>query len=43
MPISVNLHTSFLTPPFIAMQLTALVLLFVVPAIATWLPQAIGW
>jgi tripartite ATP-independent transporter DctM subunit len=70
MLISVNLQTSFLTPPFgwalfflkgvappgvttrhlylgvlpfIAMQLAALMLLFFFPAIATWLPQAIGW
>jgi tripartite ATP-independent transporter DctM subunit len=70
MLISVNLQTSFLTPPFgwalfflkgvappgvttrhlylgvlpfIAMQLLALVLIFSFPAIATWLPTAIGW
>jgi len=29
--------------PFIAIQLFALVLLFLNPGIATWLPQAIGW
>lgn len=29
--------------PFIAIQALALVLLFTVPGIATWLPQAIGW
>ncbi|MEL6205519.1 MAG: TRAP transporter large permease subunit [Pseudomonadota bacterium] len=29
--------------PFIGIQLTALVLLFNFPAIATWLPKAIGW
>ncbi|MCP5287360.1 MAG: TRAP transporter large permease subunit [Burkholderiaceae bacterium] len=70
MLISVNLQTSFLTPPFgwalfflkgvappgvttrhlytgvlpfIALQATALVLVFCFPKIATWLPQAIGW
>ena len=70
MLISVNLQTSFLTPPFgwalfflkgvappgvttrhlytgvlpfIALQATALVLVFFFPRIATWLPQAIGW
>lgn len=70
MLISVNLQTSFLTPPFgwalfflkgvappevstrhlylgvlpfIAMQGTALVLLFSFPQIATWLPGLIGW
>jgi tripartite ATP-independent transporter DctM subunit len=70
MLISVNLQTSFLTPPFgwalfflkgvappgvttrhlytgvlpfIALQATALVLVFFFPKIATWLPQAIGW
>jgi tripartite ATP-independent transporter DctM subunit len=70
MLISVNLQTSFLTPPFgwalfflkgvappgvttrhlylgvlpfIAMQALALVLIFSFPAIATWLPKAIGW
>ncbi|SFA95963.1 TRAP transporter, DctM subunit [Poseidonocella pacifica] len=29
--------------PFIGIQVLALVLLFKVPAIATWLPNAIGW
>lgn len=29
--------------PFIAIQAVALVLLFLVPGIATWLPEAIGW
>ena len=29
--------------PFVAMQLLALVLLFLQPQIATWLPAAIGW
>jgi hypothetical protein len=29
--------------PFIAMQLVALVLLFMYPSIATWLPKYIGW
>jgi tripartite ATP-independent transporter DctM subunit len=29
--------------PFIGIQILALVLLFNFPAIATWLPQAIGW
>jgi len=29
--------------PFVAMQLIALVLVFVFPGIATWLPKAIGW
>ncbi|MEO0388943.1 MAG: TRAP transporter large permease subunit [Pseudomonadota bacterium] len=29
--------------PFIAIQMLALVLLFSFPAIATWLPEAIGW
>jgi tripartite ATP-independent transporter DctM subunit len=29
--------------PFVLMQLIALVLVFFFPAIATWLPQAIGW
>ncbi len=29
--------------PFIIMQLSALVLVFCFPALATWLPQAIGW
>ncbi|MQQ08969.1 TRAP transporter large permease subunit [Epibacterium sp. SM1979] len=29
--------------PFIGIQAVALVLLFCVPSIATWLPQAIGW
>ena len=29
--------------PFIAIQLLALSLLFTFPAIATWLPEAIGW
>ncbi|MEM6974096.1 MAG: TRAP transporter large permease subunit [Pseudomonadota bacterium] len=29
--------------PFIAIQLVALSLLFMVPGIATWLPEAIGW
>jgi tripartite ATP-independent transporter DctM subunit len=29
--------------PFIAIQAIALVLLFTIPGIATWLPQAIGW
>jgi tripartite ATP-independent transporter DctM subunit len=29
--------------PFIALQLVALVVLFLVPGLATWLPDAIGW
>ncbi|MEQ9609233.1 MAG: TRAP transporter large permease subunit, partial [Kiloniellaceae bacterium] len=70
MLISLNLQTSFLTPPFgwalfflkgaappgittgdiyrgavpfIGIQLLALVVLFFWPALATWLPGAIGW
>ncbi|MDO8298215.1 TRAP transporter large permease subunit [Lacisediminimonas sp.] len=70
MLITLNLQSSFLTPPFgwalfylkgvappevttsdlyrgvvpfIAMQLVALVLLFLYPSIATWLPKYIGW
>jgi len=70
MLITVNLQSSFLTPPFgwalfylkgvappevnikdiyrgvlpfIALQLLALVLLFLFPQIALWLPKAIGW
>ena len=29
--------------PFVGMQILALVLVFFFPAIATWLPKAIGW
>jgi len=29
--------------PFVLMQLLALVLVFWFPALATWLPKAIGW
>lgn len=29
--------------PFIALQITAVVILFYMPGIATWLPRAIGW
>jgi tripartite ATP-independent transporter DctM subunit len=70
MLITVNLQSSFLTPPFgwalfylkgvappevgikdiyqgvvpfIAMQAVALVLVFLYPQIALWLPKAIGW
>ncbi len=70
MLITVNLQTSFLTPPFgwalfflrgvappeittrhiylgvmpfIALQALGLLLVFQFPAIATWLPKAIGW
>lgn len=70
MLITVNLQTSFLTPPFgwalfflrgvappqvstrqiylgvmpfIALQALGLLLVFLFPAIATWLPRAIGW
>ncbi|MDO8904069.1 TRAP transporter large permease subunit [Hydrogenophaga sp.] len=70
MLITMNLQSSFLTPPFgwalfylkgvappevnikdiykgvlpfIALQFTALVLLFFYPQIALWLPKAIGW
>ncbi|MES2980373.1 MAG: TRAP transporter large permease subunit [Pseudomonadota bacterium] len=70
MMITVNLQTSFLTPPFgwalfflrgvappgvttrhiylgvipfVAMQILGIVLVFFFPAIATWLPKAIGW
>ena len=70
MLITVNLQTSFLTPPFgwalfflrgvappqvstrqiylgvmpfIALQALGLLLVFLFPAIATWLPKAIGW
>jgi tripartite ATP-independent transporter DctM subunit len=70
MLITVNLQTSFLTPPFgwalfflrgvappqittrhiylgvlpfVGLQALGIVLLFSFPAIATWLPKAIGW
>ena len=70
MLITLNLQTSFLTPPFgwslfflkgvapegvttadiyrgavpfIGLQLLALVILFVFPGLATWLPAVIGW
>jgi tripartite ATP-independent transporter DctM subunit len=70
MLITVNLQTSFLTPPFgwalfflrgvappqittrhiyvgivpfVALQALGVVLVFYFPAIATWLPKAIGW
>jgi len=70
MLITVNLQTSFLTPPFgwalfflrgvappqittkqiylgvipfVVMQVLGIVLIFNFPAIATWLPKAIGW
>ena len=70
MLITVNLQSSFLTPPFgwalfflrgvappgvttrhiylgvapfVGLQLAAIVLVFAFPAIATWLPKAIGW
>jgi TRAP-type mannitol/chloroaromatic compound transport system permease large subunit len=70
MLITVNLQTSFLTPPFgwalfflrgvappqittrhiyvgvipfVALQVLGVVLVFYFPAIATWLPKAIGW
>ncbi|MBA4326894.1 MAG: C4-dicarboxylate ABC transporter [Polaromonas sp.] len=70
MMITVNLQTSFLTPPFgwalfflrgvappgvttrhiylgvipfVALQILGIVLVFFFPAIATWLPTAIGW
>jgi TRAP-type mannitol/chloroaromatic compound transport system permease large subunit len=29
--------------PFVVMQLVAVWLVFIVPGLATWLPQAIGW
>lgn len=70
MMITVNLQTSFLTPPFgwalfflrgvappevstrhiylgvipfVGLQILGIVLVFFFPAIATWLPRAIGW
>ena len=70
MLITVNLQSSFLTPPFgwalfflrgvappeittrhiytgvvpfVALQILGIVLVFFFPAIATWLPKAIGW
>lgn len=70
MLITINLQSSFLTPPFgwalfylkgvappevnikdiykgvvpfIALQAITLILVFVFPSIATWLPKAIGW
>jgi tripartite ATP-independent transporter DctM subunit len=70
MLITVNLQTSFLTPPFgwalfflrgvappeittrhiykgvipfVALQILGIALVFFFPAIATWLPKAIGW
>jgi TRAP-type mannitol/chloroaromatic compound transport system permease large subunit len=70
MMITVNLQTSFLTPPFgwalfflrgvappeistrhiylgvipfVGLQIIGMVLVFFFPAIATWLPKAIGW
>ena len=29
--------------PFIAVQVIAIVVMFVMPSLATWLPKAIGW
>jgi TRAP-type mannitol/chloroaromatic compound transport system permease large subunit len=29
--------------PFVGLQLAALVMVFIFPGIATWLPKAIGW
>ncbi|MDP2032136.1 MAG: hypothetical protein Q8K29_01860 [Polaromonas sp.] len=29
--------------PFVALQILGIVLVFFFPAIATWLPKAIGW
>jgi tripartite ATP-independent transporter DctM subunit len=70
MMITINLQTSFLTPPFgwalfflrgvappgvttrhiylgvipfVLLQIIGIVLVFFFPAIATWLPKAIGW
>ncbi|MDO8385267.1 MAG: TRAP transporter large permease subunit [Polaromonas sp.] len=70
MMITINLQTSFLTPPFgwalfflrgvappgvttrhiylgvipfVVLQILGIVLVFFFPAIATWLPRAIGW
>ena len=70
MMITINLQTSFLTPPFgwalfflrgvappgvttrhiylgvipfVGLQILGIVLVFFFPAIATWLPKAIGW
>ncbi|MDI1238985.1 MAG: TRAP transporter large permease subunit [Polaromonas sp.] len=70
MMITINLQTSFLTPPFgwalfflrgvapsgvttrhiylgvipfVVLQILGIVLVFFFPAIATWLPMAIGW
>jgi len=51
MLITVNLQSSFLTPPFGwalfylkgVLQLLALGLVFMFPSIALWLPKAIGW
>jgi tripartite ATP-independent transporter DctM subunit len=70
MMITINLQTSFLTPPFgwalfflrgvappgvttrhiylgvipfVLLQILGIVLVFFFPAIATWLPKAIGW
>jgi tripartite ATP-independent transporter DctM subunit len=43
MLITVNLQSSFLTPPFVLMQAIALVIVFMYPQIALWLPKAIGW
>ncbi|WP_372825956.1 TRAP transporter large permease subunit [Polaromonas sp.] len=70
MMITINLQTSFLTPPFgwalfflrgvappgvttrhiylgvlpfVGLQIVGIVLVFFFPAIATWLPKAIGW
>jgi tripartite ATP-independent transporter DctM subunit len=70
MMITVNLQTSFLTPPFgwalfflrgvappeittkhiylgiipfVGLQILGMVVVFFFPAIATWLPKAIGW
>ncbi|MDI1340788.1 TRAP transporter large permease subunit [Polaromonas sp.] len=70
MMITINLQTSFLTPPFgwalfflrgvappgvttrhiylgvipfVVLQILGIVLVFFFPAIATWLPKAIGW
>ncbi len=70
MLITINLQTSFLTPPFgwalfflrgvappeiragqiyagvipfVGLQILGIVLIFTFPAIATWLPKAIGW
>ena len=41
--MTIKAHLQAGVVPFVAMQILGIVIVFFFPAIATWLPKAIGW